>query len=122
MAIINKITWKNNGVEVIDHVGVNNRYFWLNENHIEIKICHSNLPVVTNKYDLEYKKHRYELVDEPKYQPFRRFIRNDLAEKLINILGKDKMNVFKNSLRFNVTDTFISKEQTVLASIKEIFD
>ena len=49
MAIINKITWKNNGVEVIDHVGVNNRYFGLNENHIEIKIYHSNLPVVTNK-------------------------------------------------------------------------
>ena len=51
MTIISKIAWKNNGVEVIDDIGVNSICFWLNEKHIETKIGHSNLPVVTNKYD-----------------------------------------------------------------------
>ena len=70
MAISSKITWKNNGIEAINDIDVNSRYFWLNKKYIETKIVHSNLPVVTNKYDPK-------LVDEPKYQPFRRFIRND---------------------------------------------
>ena len=42
---------------------------WLNEKHIEEKLGHKNLPVITNKYDPVYKKHRYELVDNPKKQP-----------------------------------------------------
>ena len=32
---------------------------WLNEKNIEEKLGHKNLPVVTNKYDKIYKKHRY---------------------------------------------------------------
>ena len=71
IAIISKIAWKNNGVEVIDDIYVNSRYIWQNEKHIETKIGHSNLPVVTNKYDPMYKKRRSELVDEPESHPFR---------------------------------------------------
>ena len=41
------------------------------------------LSAVTNKYDKIYKKHRYELVDEPIKQPNRRFLRIDLALKII---------------------------------------
>ena len=33
------------------------------------KLGHKNLPVIMNKYDSVYKKHRYELVDKPKKQP-----------------------------------------------------
>ena len=54
-SIINKIAWKNSSLEVIDDTDVNCIYFWLNERHIEIKIWHSNLPVLTNKYNPEYK-------------------------------------------------------------------
>ena len=76
--------------EVIDDIDVNSIYFWVNEKHIK-KIGHSNLPVVSNKYDPKYKKHRFGLVDEPKYQPFGRFIRTDLAEKILKTLRADKM-------------------------------
>ena len=82
MATISKIAWKNKGVEVIDDIEANSIYSWLNDKHIETGIGHSNFPVVTKKYDPEYKKCRFELVvDKPKYLPFTRFIRNDLAEK-----------------------------------------
>ena len=82
MTIIRKIAWKNSVVEVIDYIDVNSIYFWINDKHIETRTEHSNFLVVTNKYDPKYKKSRFELVDEPKYQPFRRFIRSDLAEIL----------------------------------------
>ena len=53
---------------------------------------HSDLPVAAIKCDQKHKKCRFELlVDEPKYQPFRRFVRNGLAEKLVKTLreGED---------------------------------
>ena len=54
-------TYDNNNIEVIvDGIGT----LWLNEKHIEEKLGHKNLPVITNKYDPVYKKQRYELVDK----------------------------------------------------------
>ena len=84
---ITKETWENNGIEVIvDSVNT----LWLNEKHIEEKLGHKNLPAITNKYDKIYKKHRYELVDEPIKQPNRRFLRIDLALKIIMGCRTDK--------------------------------
>ena len=55
-------TYENSNIEVvIDGIGT----LWLYEKHIEEKIGHTNLPVITNKYDPVYKKCRYELVDKP---------------------------------------------------------
>ena len=79
--IVSKIACKNGNVKVIDDFDVNKIYFCLNEKHIEIKKGYSNLPVVTNKCDTKYKKHRFELVDESKYLPFRRFICNGYEKK-----------------------------------------
>ena len=63
MVDISKKTYENNDIEVIvDGIGT----LWLNEKHIEEKLGHKNLPVITNKYDQVYKKHRYELVLERK--------------------------------------------------------
>ena len=63
MVDISKKTYENNDIEVIvDGIST----LWLNEKHVEEKLSHKNLPVITNKYDSEYKKHRYELVDKPK--------------------------------------------------------
>ena len=71
-----KEAFENNGIEVI-------KTLWLNEKHIEEKLGHKNLPAITNKYDKIYKKHRYELVDEPIKQPDRRFLRIDLEFKIL---------------------------------------
>ena len=78
MVNITKETLENNDIEVIvDSVNA----LWLNERHIEEQLRHKKLPAVTNKYNKIYKKHRYELVDEPMKQPYRRFLRIDLALK-----------------------------------------
>ena len=42
MTITSKIAWKSNGVEVINDIDTNRRYFWLNGKHIETKIGHLN--------------------------------------------------------------------------------
>ena len=52
---------------------------WLNEKHIEIQLQHSNLPHITNQYSLELKKQRQELQNCGKYQPCRKFLREDFT-------------------------------------------
>ena len=77
---IDKETYENNDIEtIIDSIGK----LWLNEKHTEEKLGHKNLPAITNKYDQLYKKHRYKLVNEPKYQPNRRFLCGDFALRII---------------------------------------
>ena len=79
MAAITKETYENNGIEVItDKIGES----WLNESQIQKQLRLKNLPALTNKYDEEYKKCRYEL-NESTNQPHRRFIHVDLAFKVI---------------------------------------
>ena len=61
MVDISKKAYENNDTKVIvDGTGK----LWLNEKHVEEKLGHKNLPVITNKYDPVYKKQRYELVDK----------------------------------------------------------
>ena len=84
---ITKEAFENNDIEVIID-GINK--LWLNERHTEKKLSHKNLPAITNKYDEIYKKHIYELVDEPIKQPNRRFLRIDLALKIIMGCRTDK--------------------------------
>ena len=72
VAVITKGTFENNDIDVIlDDVNT----LWLNEKHIEKKLCHKNLPSITNKYDEIYKKRKCELINEPIKQPNRRFLR-----------------------------------------------
>ena len=80
MVDIGKETYENNNIEAtVDGIGT----LWLNEKDIEEKLGHKNLPVMANKNDQVYKKHRYKLVNKPKKQPNRRFLRSDLALKVI---------------------------------------
>ena len=45
--------YENINIEVtVDGIGT----LWLNEKHIEDKLGHKNLPVITNKYDQVLKK------------------------------------------------------------------
>ena len=102
MVDINKKTYENNGIEVIvDGTDM----LWLNEKHIEEDLGHKNLPATTNKYDPVYKKHRYELVNIPKMQPNRRFLRS-----------------LKRNLGFRLHNVTNTKEQTVLKPIKDAFE
>ena len=70
MDFITKETYENNGIEVIID---NNDTLWLSERHIEKKLDHKNLRAITIKYCSDYRKHRFELVEEPKKQPNRIF-------------------------------------------------
>ena len=65
MVDIGKETYEKNDIElIVGGIGT----LWLNEKHIEEKLGPKHLPVITNKYDPVYKKHRYEVVDKPKKQ------------------------------------------------------
>ena len=87
MINITKETLENNGIEVIvDSFNT----LWLNEKNIEEKLGHKNLPVISNKYNKIYKKHRCELVNKPIKQSDRRFLHIDLALKIIMDCRTDK--------------------------------
>ena len=86
------------------------------------KLGHNNLPVITNKYDPIYKKQRYELVDNPKKQPDRRFLRSNFALKVIMDCRTDESCNFKRNLGFRLHDVINTKEQTVLKSIIDAFE
>ena len=52
-----------NGIEtVVDNDGI----FWLNEKHIEEELNHKKLREITIKYHSNHRRHRYEVVEEPK--------------------------------------------------------
>ena len=80
MVNITKETYENNDIEVITD---KSDKLWLIEKHVEQQLGHKNLRTVTSKYDQIYRKCRYELIDESTKQSHRRFIRNDLALKII---------------------------------------
>ena len=114
------ITWGNNDIEVIvDSVIA----LWVNEKNIEEKLSHKNLPVITNKYDKIYKKkRRCDLVNKPIKQSDRRFLHIDLALKIIMDCRRDKSCSFKKNLGFKLFDVINTKEQTIINSIKDMFE
>ena len=119
MVNINKDIYENNGIEtIVDSMGK----LWLNEKHIEEELGHKNLLAVTNKFDPDYKKHRYQLVDDPEKQPNRRFLCSDLVLKMIMNCRTDESCNLKKNLGFNLHDVINTKEQTVLESIKDVFE
>ena len=88
---------------------------------IESENGHSNFLVITINYGPKYKKNRFELGDEPKYLPFRRFIRNGLGEILVKRhFRSDKIVAFRKN-RINWIDLFNIKEQTGLRVVKDTF-
>ena len=56
-------TYERNGIEVIvDNAGI----LCLNKKDIEERLDYKNLPEITIEYHSDDRKHRYELVEEPK--------------------------------------------------------
>ena len=95
---------------------------WLNERHVQQQLRHKNLRAVTNKYDKEYRKRRYELIDESIKQSHRRFIRSDLALKIIMDCRTDESCNLKRNLGFRLHNVINTKQQTVMNSIKDAFE
>ena len=118
MVNITRETYEANGIEVIaDKLGK----LWLSERHVEKKLGHKNLRVLTNQYPKEYKKQRSEL-NKSTNQPNRRFIHVDLALKVIMNSRTDESCKFKRNLGFTLHDVINTKEQTVINSIKDAFE
>ena len=118
MANITRETYEANGIEVIaDKLDK----LWLNKRHVEKKLGHKNLHVLTNQYPKEYKKQRSEL-NESTNQPNRRFIHVDLVLKVIMNSRTDESCKFKRNLGFTLHDVINTKEQTVINSIKDTFE
>ena len=106
-----KRTYENSDIEVIVDC---NGTLRLNEKHVKEKLGHENLPAITNKYDSVYKKRRYKLVDKPKKQPNGRFLRSNLALKVIMDCRTDESCNLKRNLGFKLHDGINMKEQTIL--------
>ena len=119
MIDISKETLENSDIEVVID-GLNT--LWLNEKHIEEQLVHRNVPAITSKYNKIYKKHRYELVNEPIKQTNRRFLRIDLALKIIIDCRTDQSCSLKRNLGFNLHNVINTKKQTALRSIKDAFE
>ena len=118
MAAITKETYENNGIEVItDKIGE----LWLNERHIQKQLRLKNLPALTNKYDEEYKKCRYEL-NGSKKQSHRRFFHVNLALKVILDCRTVESCNLKKNLGFALHDVISTKEQSVTSAIKHAFE
>ena len=118
MAAITKKTYENNGTEVIiDKIGE----LWLNERHIQEQLGLKNVPALTNKYDEEHKKCRYELNGSEK-QSRRRFIHVNLALKVILDCRTVESCSFKETLGFTLHYVVNTKEQSVISAIKDAFE
>ena len=81
---------------------------------------HKNVPAITNKYDPVYKKHRYELVDKQIKQPSRRFLRSNLALKVIMDCRTNESCNLQRNLGFRLHDVINTKEQTVINSVENM--
>ena len=96
MVDVSKKTYENNDIEVIvGGIGT----LWLNEKHVEEKLGHKNLPVITNKYDPVYKKQRYELVDK-------------LGFRLHDVINTKEQTVLKS-----IKDTFEGGDMQIYYSV-----
>ena len=89
------------GVEVIVPDGTK----WLNVKHMKSGLDHVNVQPIARKYLSKYRKHRYELVDEPKKTTNQNFLYENLAIKIIMNYRTESRD-FRTDLGFNVLDVF----------------
>ena len=95
----------------------------LNEKHVEEGLDHKNLREITTTYNSNHRKHRYELVEEPKKQCNRIFIDAKLAIKVImDCRTTFKTRKFRTRLGFKQYDGILTKEQLVLTNIMSLFE
>lgn len=76
-----------------------------------------NLSVIARKYRPDYRKYKYELVDEPKKQPNRIFLHEKVVAGIIMDCRTVDVLKFKIRLGFNKYETISTKIQTVLSKM-----
>ena len=114
MVDISRETHQKNDIEkIVDNDGI----LWFDEKHIEEGLGHKNLQEITIKYHSDHRKHRYELVEEPKKQCNRIFIDEKLAIKVIMDCRKTPAHKFRTRLRFKQYDVILTKEQSELTKL-----
>ena len=84
MGQISKEAYKKCEFEIIDK----GRYFWINRRDLEVESDYDNWAKIFDKCDPEKQKYRHELMSNIKFQPCRRFVRNDLVERKIKSCRK----------------------------------
>ena len=114
MVDISRNTYERNGIETIID---NDRILWLNEKHIEEGLDHKHLREITRKYNSNHRKHRYELIEEPKKQANRIFIDEKLAIKVIINCRTKMAHKFRTRLGFKRYNVILTKGQSVLTKI-----
>ena len=76
---ISQKAYKKCEIEIIDK----GKYFRINRKYLGTESGYKKLTVIFDKCDPEKQKYRYELMADTKFQPCRRFVRNDLVERKI---------------------------------------
>ena len=77
---------------------------------------------ITIKYHSDKKKHRYELVEEPKKQSDSIFIDKKLPNKVIMDRRTTPAYTFRIRLGFKQDGIILAKEQSLLTKIMNSFD
>ena len=115
---LSRKTYERGGIEtIVDNDGI----LWLDEKHIEEGLDHKNLQEIAMKYYPNHKKHRYDLVDEPKQQCNIIFLDKKLAVKVISDCRS--VHKFRTRIGFKQYDDFILRhEQSVLTKITNLFE
>ena len=99
MVDISRKSYERNDIKIVDDDGI----LWLNEKHVGER--------------LDHRKHRYELVEEPKKQCNRFFMDEKLAVKVIMDLRTTSAHKFNTTLGFKQYDVILTKQQSVLTKM-----
>ena len=118
MLDISRKTSERNGIEIVDNNGI----LWWNEKHIEEELDHQKFQEITTKYHSDHRKHRYELVTEPKKEYSMIFIDEKLAIKVIMDCRTTSAYKFRTRLGFKWYNIILIKEQSVLTEIMSLFE
>ena len=106
-------------VETIDK----GRYFWINRRDFEAESDYDNWAQIFDKCDPKKQKYRRELMPNTKFQPCRRYVRNDLAERKIKSCRKasEKFLKFKENLELDLHE-IICDEQDIISTLRLVFE
>ena len=106
-------------VEIIDK----GRYFWINRRDLEVESDYDNWAQIFDKCDPEKQNYRYKLMPNTKFQPCRRFVRNDLVERKIKSCRKvsKKFLEFKEKLGLDPNE-ITSDEQDIVSALQVAFE
>ena len=119
MSKISKEAYKKCEIETID----NRQYFRLSKRDLQIESGYSNWAAISDKYDPNKQKYRYELMPSTKFQRRGRFVRNDLAQRKIRShrLASEQFLEFKEKLGLDPNE-YSFDEQDIISALQVAFE